>query len=598
MKKHLTHLLTGTAIATLAACGGGGGGGTNTTASSRTLSGVVMDGYLTGATVCLDTNANLLCDDDEPTAKSQTKGTWSFNIPAGTDTSKLHIIAVIDANTIDADTGTAPIQSYTLLTPATASNVVTPLTTLVSHKLIESPGLTLAQARAHVITDSNLPAETKFDEDYVANSNTKTHNVAKLIADVLGQSTAAVNTAATPSSNSEKGATVKIALTQAKTQVAAYAQQAANAANETDLKTLRSSAKTATQTAITSDASISDLVKSTATLGTPKLANLSNALNNGGMFAIWQSINCLTGGSCTAGATYEQIYATDSTHVVTQKHYAPKGNSTWGAAPPQQATRYIANTNTNTWVKEPSSNRAIAMSNDGLSGVFTNTETNSSMNVSTTELDISGKRSKSVATLLKSACSAISVTSITSICNDILDFTFPAGSKIFVNTFYQNAPEYTLWDCPTCGLSISNGDTYALSYPNTLNELITKASIDNINQSAYFGGAVARFDKTKNKVFLFDYDTKTPLASGTYQIQTIAGLPVLSISIISVETPEKWFNSNDRDKYALNAILVEREGKVLNGRKVDAGTTTNAAYINRTAADALMKVLDYPVTLN
>lgn len=579
MKKHFTYLLAGIAIATLTACGGGGSGASSTPAS---ISGAVMDGYLTGATICLDINANLLCDIGEPTATSQAKGAWNFNIPAGTDTSKLHIIAVINANTIDTDTGTVPQQGYTLLAPATAATVVTPLTTLVSHTLIESPGLTLSQAQAQVISNANLPAGTKFDEDYVAKSNTSAHNVAKLIADVLGQSATTVNATSAPSSDAEKGAAIMVALTQAKGQVAVYAQRAASAANETDLQTLRTSAKTATFAAITSDTTISDSVKSAAKLGTPQPVNLLNKFSNGGMFAIWQSMICSATTSCFASVTYEQVYASDSTHVVAQDYFASKGSTTWGARPTQDIKRYIANTTTNTWIEDPSSNGTIAISDNGLSGVFTNAMTNSSRSVSTSELDISGKNSRDLVKRLKGACSATSITSATSVCLGVLDFDFPADSKLFVNTYYQNEPEYTLWTCQSCA-------------PKTLDEVI--ASANGKPNLVEFGGATAKFDTSEKKVSLFDYDQTTPLASGTYQIQTIAGLRVLSINITSVQTPEKWFNSNDRDKYTINYIWIEREGKVLIGRKLDAGTTSNSTYLNRTAADALLKALDYPATL-
>jgi hypothetical protein len=549
-----------------------------------------MDGYLTGATVCLDTNANLLCDSGEPTATSQAKGAWSFSVPAGTDTSKLHIIAVINANTIDADTGIAPQQGYTLLAPATAASVVTPLTTLVSHTLLESPGLTLAQAQAKAISDSNLPAGTKFDEDYVAKSNTSAHNVAKLIADVLGQSAAAVNSAALPSSDAEKATAIKEALTKAKGQVAIYAQQAANAGNATALQTLRTSAKAATKTAIESDTTILDTVKIRAQFSTAKLANLSSLLSNEGLFFVQNDPTCGLSTLCNASAAYQKVFASDSTHISIQTYYALKGNKTWTPIV-QDSAKYKANISADSWVNNLTGNGVITLSNDGLNGVLTNVETNVSKNVSITEIDISNKNSKNVLKLLGNACSSASDTAESYICMGLLDFVFPATSKLFVNTFFQNTPEYTLWDCETCGLSIAG------STPKKLEDVI--ASANGNPNLVHFGGAAAKFEEADKKIFLFDYGQQppTPLASGTYQIQTIANSRVLSINITSVQAPEKWFNNNDRDTYTLNYIWVERGGKILTGYKVDAGATTKSTYLNRTAADAIFKHLDYPATM-
>lgn len=595
MKKNFTHLLAGVAIATLSACGGGGGGGgagsSNLTANSSTLSGSVMDGYLTGATVCLDTNANLLCDSGEPTATSQAKGAWSFSVPAGTDTSKLHIIAVINANTIDADTGIAPQQGYTLLAPATAASVVTPLTTLVSHTLLESPGLTLAQAQAKAISDSNLPAGTKFDEDYVAKSNTSAHYVAKLIADVLGQSAAEVNTSFTPSNDSEKSAALKVALAQAKPQIAAYAAQAAQAAIAADvnrLQTLRDSAKTATQEAITSDTSISVSVKSTAKVGTPKPVSLSSVMNSDGMFTVWPDYDCSVN-PCKAGAAYKRTYTTDSTHIATEGYLARIGSNTWGSIPKEKTIRYRPNKLANRWVDESSipTGGTIELSSNGMSGLFTDNATKSTANISITELDISGKNSKDVAKLNYNYCTGASVTSIG--CIELLDFAFPAGSKLFVTTFYDNEDDYIYWDCgDMCGVFAAGKNTPV----STLD-----AAIASVKPLFHFGGAYIELDANGQKVSLFDESEQppTPLASGTYQIQKIAGLNVFSLNVTTVHDPAKWFNKG-RDKYTLSTIWVESNGKVWQGKKDNKGTITQTTYFNRTAVDTVMKNLGLPAT--
>ena len=80
----------------LAACGGsdsnraGGGtdngGGTpggNTGGNTIQKSGKAADGYLNGATVCLDVNNDKKCGADEPTATTGAGGAFTINVPEG-----------------------------------------------------------------------------------------------------------------------------------------------------------------------------------------------------------------------------------------------------------------------------------------------------------------------------------------------------------------------------------------------------------------------------------------------------------------------------------------------------------------------------------
>lgn len=66
-KLALACALTGS----LAACGGG---------KTATFGGKVIDGYIEGATVCLDLNANQACDSVEPSDVSKADGTYSLDI--------------------------------------------------------------------------------------------------------------------------------------------------------------------------------------------------------------------------------------------------------------------------------------------------------------------------------------------------------------------------------------------------------------------------------------------------------------------------------------------------------------------------------------
>jgi hypothetical protein len=187
----------------LTACGGGGGG----SGGSTTLSGAVIDGYIEGAKVCLDVNGNLVCDTGEPSATTNALGKYS--IAYSGSTAGLHVIAEIGENAKDADdkgqtiaeAGKAP---FTLATPATKPQTLTPLTTLVAHEMMMNTGLSAEAAedsvkKAHSITDSLL------SNDYVAANKPNLHAVAKILTLAMGEvaSAASVASSLTPAARKQ-----------------------------------------------------------------------------------------------------------------------------------------------------------------------------------------------------------------------------------------------------------------------------------------------------------------------------------------------------------------------------------------------------------
>ncbi len=190
-----------TAIAALVAgCGGGGGGGVAAVANvatGTTLTGVVADGYLTGAKVCLDVNSNGVCDATEPFGTSVASGVYSINVPAGQATN-FPVVAEVAANAIDADTASAVGQAFTLTAPAGAS-FVSPLTTLVQQGVLT--GLTQASAVDAVnaqlgFATAAIAAASGISplDNYVAkkgastdqtNAHFRAHEAAKTVAAVL-----------------------------------------------------------------------------------------------------------------------------------------------------------------------------------------------------------------------------------------------------------------------------------------------------------------------------------------------------------------------------------------------------------------------------
>lgn len=184
------HVL-GVSIATaLAACGGGGdagsgqpsaGGGSTAT---PTISGKAIDGYLAGATVCLDLNNNGVCDAREPSAVTDESG--AFSIPYSGDATGKTLLVQVTPTTKDLSRP-ANFQfpaSFTLsqIVQSTPTQVVSPLTTLVSAQM--QTGLSRSQAIATV--QELLGAQVDPNADYLADKDAATQSLAVQIVDKLG----------------------------------------------------------------------------------------------------------------------------------------------------------------------------------------------------------------------------------------------------------------------------------------------------------------------------------------------------------------------------------------------------------------------------
>jgi hypothetical protein len=187
LKKVPAIALSSVAMALLVACGGGGGGGGGSPGASA-ISGAVIDGYIEGAKVCLDLNANGACDAGEPSATTDRNGKYTLE-PRNTNTAGLNLIAEIPDTAKDSDDGgltlaAAGKSAYTMATFADQPAVLTPLTTLIVGK-VAADGLTVAAAKASVLQTLGLPATTNPHEDHIASANTLVQGVARQVATQL-----------------------------------------------------------------------------------------------------------------------------------------------------------------------------------------------------------------------------------------------------------------------------------------------------------------------------------------------------------------------------------------------------------------------------
>lgn len=207
MKSFLKRSALGAALMSmglLVACGGGGGsgdGGENNSAVN-TLSGVVIDGYIEGAEVCLDLNRNLVCDVNEPKTTTRADGSFSF------DTSKLDTQRVQNALLLvnvpitakDSDDGgrtlaevqkprfsmMAPLSAYVTSNGLFNNALVSPLTTLVTHEYLNNK-LPLANAKRLVIERLGLPPNFDVLQNFVDKTELQdVHRTAQKLAVALG----------------------------------------------------------------------------------------------------------------------------------------------------------------------------------------------------------------------------------------------------------------------------------------------------------------------------------------------------------------------------------------------------------------------------
>ncbi|MDA0571731.1 hypothetical protein [Burkholderia gladioli] len=188
------HVLGVSIVTALAACGGGGdsgpttpptsGGDTSATQPTAAISGKAMDGYLAGATVCLDLNNNGICDAGEPTAV--TDATGQFSVPYSGDATGKALLVQVTPATKDlsrpADFQFPAAFTLSQVVQTAAAQVVSPLTTLVTAQM--QTGLSHAQALAAV--QSLVGGQVDPNADYLASQDTSTQALAQAIVDKLG----------------------------------------------------------------------------------------------------------------------------------------------------------------------------------------------------------------------------------------------------------------------------------------------------------------------------------------------------------------------------------------------------------------------------
>ncbi|MBL4584977.1 MAG: hypothetical protein JKX83_10220, partial [Pseudomonadales bacterium] len=188
--------------------GGSGGGSGSGGGATSTFVGVVADGYLVDATVCLDLNDNKACDAGEPSDTTRAGGAFSIDATQEQIDNNPVILVATAGVTSDEDAagGTFVPKSFVLTAPA-GSTFVSPLTTLVQAEIEANEniqGYTAADATAAVQTALGTSADLL--EDYIAKEEAggadaadfqRLHEIAQVATIIIADNLAAVETAAT-----------------------------------------------------------------------------------------------------------------------------------------------------------------------------------------------------------------------------------------------------------------------------------------------------------------------------------------------------------------------------------------------------------------
>ena len=133
----------------LTACGGGGGGGSSSTSApapqTKTLQGVAIDGYISGATAFLDINYNGVLDEGEPSSITDHEGSYELSLTGSNSDCMDYapIVVNVTIGAIDADSPNSPItKPYQLVFPPVMTvsseqeiKSTTPLTTVLWNQI-------------------------------------------------------------------------------------------------------------------------------------------------------------------------------------------------------------------------------------------------------------------------------------------------------------------------------------------------------------------------------------------------------------------------------------------------------------------------------
>jgi hypothetical protein len=199
MKKQISTIAAVLTVGLVAGCGGGGSSSVPATSAAKTtISGAVADGYLVGATVFLDKNANYQLDAGEPFATTDANGAYTLQVDPA-DMGKYPLVAMATKGvTIDKDSGAAIPASYLLSMPKesvsgmVSSNFISPMSSQLREMMETGTYTTVQQAMDALRLKLGMPAGTNMLADYLLTNNSTMHTAAQNMASLMGSQMAQV----------------------------------------------------------------------------------------------------------------------------------------------------------------------------------------------------------------------------------------------------------------------------------------------------------------------------------------------------------------------------------------------------------------------
>jgi hypothetical protein len=150
------------------------------------FSGKVADGYIVGATVCLDINRNALCDGDEPTTVSSGGGNYTLEFDQSL-VGQYPVVVEVGTAAYDEDTGDTFDGPFRLSAPAGSGGFVSPLTTLVAGRMGMNPDMSTEEAEAAVLEAMGFGSGTEVSlfEDYIERGDETDYQVQHRVSQAL-----------------------------------------------------------------------------------------------------------------------------------------------------------------------------------------------------------------------------------------------------------------------------------------------------------------------------------------------------------------------------------------------------------------------------
>lgn len=562
--------------------GGGGGndGGNNGGDAPITISGKAADGYLAGATVCVDVNANMRCDEDEPKATTVAGGAFTIEVPDDIDASAHAIVVEVNEATIDEDTGFAVGKPFVLSAPAGQSEFISPITTIVHGILQQNPALTLDEVVTQVKLSIGASSDISLFEDYVAakqdaesdvaESYARLHKIAQVSAKVLAENHEAIMAAAANQGidpAQANAALVALVTNQAIDLLEDAAEAVDEVGDDFDIEEFNVPA-----------ANVADLTKRIADVeaaaGAKKVS--VESLVTQGLYWLW-------GEEDDDGSEFEYgVMRKAETAGRLQESWFIHNGSSWveGTDEDEELNSLLG---PNGWVEiaDSADNFAASYQADG-SAVLTLDGTDFSLKFTATEVDVSGKPIKSYLGFEDHEGYLDTISG-----NPV----FSAGAKIYRVNFVTLKDTYELFNWYECGpdsprdpkgnCNVVHGfATGSLGRPaKTFSEVIYPANHQDLNDVLGLG----------NEIYVRIYeggvvqvtDTAAPEGKqesrGKWEYRTVHGQQIMMLTLPDRFTPRFW-NSGQQ-------ILAIRDGYVRRGTFTPAGAPDEIGEIqfNETA---------------